>query len=115
MSTDEYEYKPIPPDANDPRIQAAISELQGMIAQRFPAATFTISRGDDPEGIYLTPVVDVADLDEVVDVVLSRMVDMQVEEGLPIYVVPEWPLERVREHLRRPAPPIEARLPIPLL
>ncbi len=39
------------------------------------------------------------------------MADMQVEEGFPIYVVPDWPIECVREQLRRKAAtPIEARL-----
>ncbi len=33
----------------------------------------------------------------------SRMVDMQVDEGLPVYVIPGWPIERVREQLRRQA------------
>ncbi|HET8626122.1 MAG TPA: hypothetical protein VFL91_01815 [Thermomicrobiales bacterium] len=110
MSTDAYVYNPIPPDERDPRIQAALAELRDLIARRFPAATFTVSRGEDPEGIYLTPLVDVEDLDEVTDTVLDRLLDMQVEEGLPVYVVPDWPLERVRAHLRRPAPPVAERL-----
>lgn len=113
MSMDTYEYKPIPPDEHDPRIQAALAELRGLILQRFPTATFTVSRREDPEGIYLTPIVDVEDLDEVTNIVLSRMVDMQVDEGLPVYVVPDWPTERLREHRRRKtAQPIEERLPI---
>ncbi len=113
MSADEFEYNPIPPDEDDPRIQAALEELRGPILQRFRSATFTVYRGEEPEGIYLTPVVDVEDLDEVTNVVLSRMVDMQVDEGLPVYVVPERPIERVREHHRRKAAqPIEERRPI---
>ena len=113
MSDDEFEYNPIPPDEDNPRIQAALAELRELVLQRFPAATFTVYRGDDPDGIYLTPVVDVEDLDEVIDAVLRRWVDMQVYEGLPVYVVPDWPIERLRQHLRRQAiQPVAERLPI---
>lgn len=100
----------VPPDANDPRIQAAIAELRGLIAARYPDATFTVYHGEDPEGIYLNAVVDVEDLDAVTDTFIGRLVDLQVEGGLPVYVTLDWPIERVRAHLRRPAPPIEARL-----
>ncbi len=114
MSTDEYAYAPIAPDENDPRIQAALAELRGMVAARYPTATFTVTHGEDPEGIYLRPTVDVEDLDEVADVFTDRLLDMQVEEGLPIYVFPDWPIERVREQPRQHAPqPIEARLALP--
>lgn len=109
MSTDVYEYHPIASDERDPRIQAALAELREMILRRYPAATFTVTHGEDPEGIYLKPIVDVEDLDEVADVFTDRLIDMQVEEGLPIYVVPVWPIERVRAHLR-PTPPIAERL-----
>ena len=103
MSDDEQLPEQIEPNENDPRIQAALEELRGLIRQRFPAATFTVTHGEDIAGIFLTAIVDVEDLDEVIDPIVSRIVDMQVEEGLPVYVVPEWPLERVREYLRRNA------------
>ena len=90
----------IPADENDPRIQAALEELRGMILDKFPGATFTVTYGDDPEGIYLNPTVDIEDLDEVTNVILSRMVDMQIDEGLPVYVVPEWPDHRIEAYWR---------------
>lgn len=89
----------IPADESDPRIQAAIDELRRLILERFPAAKFSVTQGDDPEGIYLKPVVDIDDLDEVDAAYADRLLDMQVEEGLPIYVVPVWPIERVRAYL----------------
>lgn len=111
MSTDAYAYHPIAPDERDPRIQAALAELRERILQRFPEATFTVSRGEDPEGIYLKPIVDVADVDEVADVFTDRLIDLQVEEGLPVYVVPVQPLARVLTQTRQQATqPIEARL-----
>src|SRR5215213_4864057 len=77
-----------------PRLEAAIVELRDLIAQHYPDATFTVSEGEDPDGIYLTATVDVEDMGEVVDVFLDRMVDLQVEDGLPIFVVAVRPLAR---------------------
>lgn len=103
----------VPADENDPRIQAALVELRELIAAHFPTATFEVVRGEDPEGIYLLPTVDVEDLDEAAAVFMPRLVDMQVDGGLPVYVFPDVPLERLREHLRRqPARPPTERLPI---
>ncbi len=113
MNTDEM-LPMIEPDEHDPRIRAALAELRGLIAARYPDATFAVYRGEDPEGLRLAATVDVEDLDEVMDVFLARLVDLQVEEGLPVFVVLDWPIERVREQPRRQVtPPIEARLPLP--
>lgn len=76
---------------HDARVQAALSELQTMIRGRYPAATFVVSRGEDPDGVYLTATVDIEDTDEIVDVVIARLVTMQVEESLPVYLVPIRP------------------------
>jgi hypothetical protein len=84
-----------------PRAQAALDELQAMIAARFPQATFEVQTGHGPAGIYLLATVDIDDTDEVFEVVVDRLVDMQVEEGLPVYVVPLRPIERVVAEFRR--------------
>ena len=55
----------------------------------------------------MTATVDVEDRGEVVDVFLDRLVELQVDEGLPLYVVPARPTERNVAILRaraRPAP-----------
>ena len=44
--------------------------------------------------------VDIADTDEVVDAVGDRLVELQVDEGLPVYVTPLRPIERVIAQLR---------------
>ena len=44
--------------------------------------------------------VDIADTDEVISVVGDRLVEMQVDEGLPVYVTPLRPIERVVAELR---------------
>jgi len=92
----------IAPDVNDPRIQAAVAELQAAIQERFPSAEFSLTYREDPEpGIYLNATVDVENLDEVTDPIVSRLVDMQVDEGLPVYVIAGWPERRIIEYLRR--------------
>lgn len=111
----EWQMPEVPADADDPRIQGALAELRAMIHRHYPAATFTVSHGDDPEGIYLNVVVDVDDVDEVADVVTHRLVDMQVEEGLPVYVIPEWPPERIAAYWRERANEPNATRPVPAL
>ena len=88
--------------AHDPRIQEALIELKGLIRQKYPTATFVVSRGDDPEGVYLTSTVDVDDTEEVFDVVVDRLLKYQIEDELPIFVVAVRPLERVLKDLRSP-------------
>lgn len=80
----------------DPRIQAAIAELVRMIESRYPSATFDISLGEDnPEAIHVTATVDVDDPDEVVDLIIDRMLHIQLDDGLPVYVIPVRTPERV--------------------
>lgn len=80
----------------DPRMQAALDELRGMIEQRYPTATFAVSRGhDEPENIHLTVTVDLDDPDEVLDLLLDRLLELQVEDRVPVYVIPIRTPERV--------------------
>jgi hypothetical protein len=90
-----------PVSPRDPRIEEAIAELQRLITAQYPQATFEVFNGEDPEGVYLTAVVDTDDLTTVLEAVSDRLVDMQVEEGLPVYVVATRPLRRVLEVLKR--------------
>lgn len=84
--------QPVHPD--DPRIQRAVSELEALIRDRFPSATFVVTRGDDPEGVYLDAIVDLDDPDPVMDVVVGRLLALQIDEGLPVHVVPLRTTER---------------------
>ncbi len=77
------------------RVQDALVELQGLIGAAFPGAAFAIYPGHDPEGIYLEAMVDVEDLNDVLDVFIDRLVDLQVEDRLPVYVIPVRPPEQV--------------------
>jgi hypothetical protein len=58
--------------------------------------------------------VDIADTDEVTTLVGDRLVELQVEEGLPVYVTPLWPIQRVVAQLReRQAATTPSPLPLP--
>ncbi|MGE0541573.1 MAG: hypothetical protein AB7R89_15470 [Dehalococcoidia bacterium] len=91
----------IPASLRNKEVQAALAELKTLILARFPDAIFHVYKGDEPCGIYLEATVDVEDTDEVIDTFIDRLVDMQVEERLPVYVVPVQPVERVLELMER--------------
>ena len=78
-----------PSPENNIRCHHALDELKRLILDRFPTATFDITHGDDPCGVYLVAMVDVEDIDDVIDAFLDRLVIMQIDEGLPIYVMVE--------------------------
>lgn len=80
---------------DNPRLLVVAAELRQMIAARYPAATFELTRGDDPAGLYLIPTVDVADTEDVAEIISERMLQAQIDEGLPVYVFPVRPLARV--------------------
>ncbi len=84
---------------DDPRLVAAASELRDLIVAHYPDATFEVTRGDDPPGLYLIPTVDVGDTEEVSAVITERLLGLQIEDGLPIYVFPVRPLARVLAEL----------------
>ena len=89
---------------DEQRIQGAIETLKGLIAAPYPEATFAVYEHDDPPGTYLRATVDVDDTDDVFAVVVDRLLDMQVDEGLHVYVAvrpPRWRIEAMHEeHLR---------------
>lgn len=87
--TEEWSWNPIPADLDDPRIQAAVSELEEMILRQFPGALFEVSCGQqDPYGIFIDVTVDLDDPEPVLDAVIDRLIDMQIKEGLPLHVIP---------------------------
>jgi hypothetical protein len=87
--------------AFSPTVQRALTELEDMIRDRYPTATFEVGPGeDDPEAVHLTASVDVDDPDEVMDLVVDRVMALQVEDGLPILVIPIRTPERAAS-LRR--------------
>ncbi len=87
-------------DLDDPRMQAAIRELQELIRVHYPAAVFSAGYGEDPDGVYLDVTVDLDDTDEVVDVYIDRLLDLQIEDGLSLHVIPLRTPERIAAMLR---------------
>ena len=86
--SDEWIWTPVPPDMDDPRIQAAVAELRATILRAFPDAKIVVNRGEDPDGIYMWVTVDMDDPDPVGELVHARLTDMLVDEGLPMHVIP---------------------------
>jgi hypothetical protein len=73
----------------DERTRQAIHEVQGVIAARYPTTTFELTRAiDDPRSLHLLAVADVDDPDEVGDLVVDRVVALQVDEGIHLHVIP---------------------------
>jgi hypothetical protein len=97
---------------SDERMLAAIGEIKQLILSGFPEATFSVGYGDDPFGVYIDAVVDVEDRFEVMDLYTDRLVDMQIEDELPLHVLvlrtPERNAAIMREQLaeRRNAGPV---------
>jgi hypothetical protein len=87
------------PDAGDPRIQAALAELQQLILVNYPETVFDVFKGEDPCGVYLRATVDRDDLSDVIDTVLDKLYELQVEQELPVYVVTTQPPARVAAQL----------------
>jgi hypothetical protein len=70
------------------RVAEVIEEYKQLILARFPDAEFEVTKGDDPPGIHVWATVDAEDLFEVSEYVAPYVVDVQVDEGLPIYLIP---------------------------
>jgi hypothetical protein len=87
-----------------PRWEQALDEIQVLIRDRYPTARFNITEGEDPSGLYLVATVDVEDMGEVVEVFLDRLVDFQVDDELPVYVLLARPRERNAAILARTDP-----------
>ncbi len=78
-----------------PRMQRAIEELKGLVRQHYPDASFRVTRSpEDRRVIDLMATVDVPDTDAVMDVVVDRVMQFQIEDRLPLHVIPVRPRER---------------------
>jgi len=59
-----------------------------MIAGVHPDAEFTLRRGlDDPREWWLEVRADTEDPDEIMDLIIDRLLEFQVNERLPIFVM----------------------------
>lgn len=89
----------------DQPTRAALADLESTIRRRYPDATFTVTTGEDPEGIFLKATVDLDDVEEMIDQeLLDRIFAIQVEQGLSIYVIPFQPMSRGQQSQAEPEP-----------
>src|SRR5437867_8817454 len=87
----------------DRRVSAAIEQLQGLIRQHYPAAEFEVSTDpEEPENVHLITTVDLEDPDEVLDLVLDRVLELQVEQRIPVHVIPVRSPQRILQSLDEP-------------
>lgn len=87
--------------SDTPRLEAALDELRALVRERYPTATFQVTRAqDDPTIVHLVTEVDLDDTEELIDLVMDRMLELQVDEGLPIYVAPRRTPERIAARRR---------------
>ena len=85
----------------EPRMTQALEELAEMIVDEFPTATFRVSRGESPNEIWLLVYADVEDTEHVLNVVIDRGIDMLVDDGLFITVLPHSRAELAACHGER--------------
>ena len=66
-----------------------VEELQRLILDRHPEATFSVHPGgDNPTAIFLDAYVDLDDPFDLLDELRDRILDIQIEEGIPLHVLP---------------------------
>jgi hypothetical protein len=101
----------------DARTKAAIDELTALVREHYPTAAFAVGPSEeDPAVTHITATVDVDDPDEVVDVFIDRMLELQIEEGIPVHLIPvRTParVEALRRQQRRPSQALPS-VPFPL-
>ena len=71
------------------RMQGAVDELKMLVRSRYPDATFRVARSpEDAKSIDIWTSVDLDEPDQVMDLVTDRVLELLVEEELPVHVVP---------------------------
>jgi len=69
-------------------MQHAIAEVEARILAVYPDATFHLVEGEDPIGLYLDAYTDAEDAFAVLDLVSDWLVDLNVNDGVHLHVVP---------------------------
>jgi len=86
-----------------PQMLQAIDELKTLIKTHYPDAQFEVERAaDEPEAILLVTTVDIDTTEDILDLVIDRVIDLQVEDRIPIHVIPLRPIKRVIADMQRP-------------
>ena len=90
-------------DMTSPRLIEASTELETLIQKAYPSASFSRLWLDDPEGMHLRVIVPVDNPEEIFDLVCDRLLHFQIEEALPLYLVPVRPAGEVLKQLHSPS------------
>ena len=69
-------------------MQHAIAEVEARILAVYPDATFRLVEGEDPNGLYLDAYTDAEDAFAVLDLVSDWLVDLSVDAGVHLHVIP---------------------------
>jgi hypothetical protein len=69
-------------------MQHAIAEVEARILTVYPDATFRLVEGEDPPGLYLDAYTDAKDTFAVLDLVSDWLVDLSVNTGVHLHVIP---------------------------
>jgi hypothetical protein len=81
-------------------VQHAIAEVEARIRAVYPEATFRLVEGEDPIGLYLDAYTDAEDAFAVLDLVSDWLVDLSVDAGVHLHVVP-LPQEATALHVSK--------------
>jgi hypothetical protein len=84
-------------DNDEKRTLAAITELESMLSGALPGVTFSVGPGYDPDGLYLTAILETADYDELIDSVNDVVTDKLLEfwaDGIDVFVLSSLTPER---------------------
>jgi len=82
------------------KIQHAIAEVEARIRAVYPEATFRLVEGEDPIGLYLDAYTDAEDAFAVLDLVSDWLVDVSVNAGVHLHVIP-LPQEAAAPHANK--------------
>jgi hypothetical protein len=69
-------------------MQRVIAEVEARILAVLPEATFRLVEGEDPIGLYLDAYTDAEDAFAVLDLVSDWLVNLSVNAGTPLHVIP---------------------------
>ena len=69
-------------------MQHAIAEVEARILAVYPDATFHLVEGEAPMGLYLDAYTDAEDAFAVLDLVSDWLVDLSVNAGVHLHVIP---------------------------
>jgi hypothetical protein len=81
-------------------MQHAIAEVEARILAVYPDATFRLVEWEDPVGLYLDAYTDAEDAFAVLDLVSDWLVDLSVNAGVHLHVVP-LPQEAAAPHANK--------------